>query len=331
MEADKHSLAHAGGFRRVVLCVDSSDASRCAAAFARRFVGPDTELTIAAVALDPHLLAPHAALAGLDFGIAHKELVEDAEFAIAESSSALANATASVRTRVIDLAKESGDVAHALARAARAERADLMIMGTRQHHGLVRWLDPSVADRLSQLAPCSMIVVPAGHDATRDAGIHRLLFAVDGSPASLAAVDIGAALATSDTQIRVVYVVDRAVRYSDFVAVTALEDAFVKEGELAIAAAAGRLESAPNVTRSHISADLISTAVSADDVSHALLREAERWHADLIVLGTHGRRGVMRAFFGSVANRVASLAKIPLILVRDQHEETNEEKDEEKA
>ncbi|WP_408121322.1 universal stress protein [Caballeronia grimmiae] len=45
----------------------------------------------------------------------------------------------------------------------------------------------------------------------------------------------------------------------------------------------------------------VSTDVSADDVSHALLREAERWHAVLIVLGTHGKRGVMRAFFGSVA------------------------------
>ena len=320
MEADKDTPARAGGFRRVVLCVDSSDASRCAAAFARHFLRPDTQLTIAAVALDPHLLAPHAALAGLDFGAAHKELVEDAKCAIAESSSALAGATASVRARVIDLAKEGGDVAHALARAAQAEHADLMILGTRQHHGLVRWLDPSVTDRLSQLAPCAMIAVPAGYDAARDAGIHRILFAVDGSPTSLAAVNLGAALATPDRRIRVVYVVDRAVRYSDFVPVTALEDAFVKEGESAIAAAAGRLESAPNVTRSHVSVDLISTDISADDVSHALLREAERWNADLIVLGTHGRRGVMRAFLGSVANRVASLAKIPSMLVRDQHD-----------
>lgn len=320
MEADKDTPARAGGFRRVVLCVDSSDASRCAAAFARHFLRPDTQLTIAAVALDPHLLAPHAALAGLDFGAAHKELVEDAKCAIAESSSALAGATASVRARVIDLAKEGGDVARALARAAQAEHADLMILGTRQHHGLVRWLDPSVTDRLSQLAPCAMIAVPAGYDAARDAGIHRILFAVDGSPTSLAAVNLGAALATPDTRIRVVYVVDRAVRYSDFVPVTALEDAFVKEGESAIAAAAGRLASAPNVTRSHVSVDLISTDISADDVSHALLREAERWNADLIVLGTHGRRGVMRAFVGSVANRVASLAKIPSMLVRDQHD-----------
>ncbi|WP_374729902.1 universal stress protein [Caballeronia terrestris] len=46
------------------------------------------------------------------------------------------------------------------------------------------------------------------------------------------------------------------------------------------------------------------------------MREAERWNADLIVMGTH-RRGVARAFFGSVANRVASLATIPLLLVRE--------------
>ncbi|KAK45613.1 universal stress protein UspA [Caballeronia jiangsuensis] len=321
METDKDVLPQTSGFRRIVLCVDSSEASHCAARFARRFAQHGVELTIAAVALDPRPLAPHAALSGLDLSVARRELLDDAQRAITESSSALADTAAAVRGQVIDLAKEKGDVAHALARMTKAAHADLMILGTRQHHGLMRWLDPSVTDRLSQLAPCAMVVVPDGYESTREDCFQRILFAVDGSPMSSAAVDIGALLATPETAIRVVYVVDRAVRYSDFVPMTLLEDAFVKEGELAIAEAAQRLESLRNVTRARVSANLVSTDISADDVSHALLRDAERWNADLIVMGTHGRRGVARAFFGSVANRVASLAKIPLMLVRDQHEE----------
>ncbi|MCE4541790.1 MULTISPECIES: universal stress protein [unclassified Caballeronia] len=321
METDTDVPPRTSGFRRIVLCVDSSDASHCAARFARRFAQHGVELTIAAVALDPRPLAPHAALAGLDLGVARRELLDDAQRAIAESKSALANTAASVREHLIDLAKENGDVAHALADKAKAAHADLMILGTRQHHGLVRWLDPSVTDRLSQLAPCAMVVVPDKYESAREAGFQRILFAVDGSPTSYAAVNMGALLATPETEIRVVYVVDRAIRYSEFVPMTLLEDAFVKEGELAIAEAARRLESLRNVTRAHVSANLVSTDISADDVSHALLRDAERWNADLIVMGTHGRRGVARAFFGSVANRVASLARIPLMLVRDQHEE----------
>jgi nucleotide-binding universal stress UspA family protein len=321
MDANRDSPPQTGGFRRIVLCVDSSDASCCAAAFARRFVRAGTQLTIAAVALDPRLLAPHAALSGLDQGVAHKELLEDAQRAIAESSSALASTAASVRSLVIDLATERGDVAHALAAEARRDQADLVILGTRQHHGLLRWIDPSVTDRLSRIAPCAMLVVPAGYESTREARVQRILFAVDGSTASLAAIETGAALVTADTQIRVVYVVDRAIRYSNFAPITLLEDAFAREGKLAIAMAAERLDSLHNVTRSHVSADLISTDISADDVSHALLREAERWNADFIVMGTHGRRGVSRVLFGSVANRVANLAKVPLMLVHGKCDE----------
>ncbi|SAL57817.1 universal stress protein [Caballeronia cordobensis] len=331
MEMETDVPPRTSGFKRIVLCVDASDASHCAARFARRFAQHGVELTIAAVALDPRPLAPHAALAGLDLGVARSELLDDAQRAIAESKSALANTAASVREHLIDLAKENGDVAHALADKAKAAHADLMILGTRQHHGLVRWLDPSVTDRLSQLAPCAMVVVPDKYESPREAGFQRILFAVDGSPTSYAAVNIGALLATPETEIRVVYVVDRAIRYSEFVPMTLLEDAFVKEGELAIAEAARRLESLRNVTRAHVSANLVSTDISADDVSHALLRDAERWNADLIVMGTHGRRGVARAFFGSVANRVAGLARIPLMLVRDQHEEITPDRESKNA
>ncbi|WP_306427259.1 universal stress protein [Caballeronia sordidicola] len=47
-------------------------------------------------------------------------------------------------------------------------------------------------------------------------------------------------------------------------------------------------------------------------------REAQSWHADLLVMGTHGRRGVVRCVLGSVANRVAGIARTPLLLVRQK-------------
>ena len=44
--------------------------------------------------------------------------------------------------------------------------------------------------------------------------------------------------------------------------------------------------------------------------------EANRWPADLIVIGTHGRRGIRRVFLGSVAEGVARISSKPVLLIR---------------
>jgi nucleotide-binding universal stress UspA family protein len=48
----------------------------------------------------------------------------------------------------------------------------------------------------------------------------------------------------------------------------------------------------------------------------AIVREAKRQRADLIVLGTHGRRGVRRLVLGSDAEHVVREAPVPVLLVR---------------
>lgn len=44
--------------------------------------------------------------------------------------------------------------------------------------------------------------------------------------------------------------------------------------------------------------------------------EARKWHADLIVLGTHGRRGVGRLLMGSDAEQIVRSAPVSVLLVR---------------
>ncbi len=46
--------------------------------------------------------------------------------------------------------------------------------------------------------------------------------------------------------------------------------------------------------------------------------EANRWPADLIVIGTHGRRGIRRLFLGSVAEGLARISHRPILLIRGQ-------------
>ena len=47
-----------------------------------------------------------------------------------------------------------------------------------------------------------------------------------------------------------------------------------------------------------------------------VLRIARRQRADLLVLGTHGRTGLRRALMGSVAERIVSQARCPVLTVR---------------
>jgi nucleotide-binding universal stress UspA family protein len=51
-------------------------------------------------------------------------------------------------------------------------------------------------------------------------------------------------------------------------------------------------------------------------IAQVILDEAVEAGADLIVLGTHGRRGFQRFLLGSVAETVARLAPVPVLLVR---------------
>jgi len=58
---------------------------------------------------------------------------------------------------------------------------------------------------------------------------------------------------------------------------------------------------------------VLRTGVPYKEIVGAAVRE----HADLIVIGTHGRGGLDRALLGSVADRVIRLAPCPVVTVRD--------------
>lgn len=56
--------------------------------------------------------------------------------------------------------------------------------------------------------------------------------------------------------------------------------------------------------------------VQADDPAAAICREAERFAADLICLASHGRSGIARTVFGSVAHAVLKDTHRPVLVVR---------------
>ena len=60
----------------------------------------------------------------------------------------------------------------------------------------------------------------------------------------------------------------------------------------------------------------VATAIEVGDAKSKILDVAEEWHADLIVLGSHGRKGLNRFLMGSVSDAVAQHACCSVEIVR---------------
>jgi nucleotide-binding universal stress UspA family protein len=55
--------------------------------------------------------------------------------------------------------------------------------------------------------------------------------------------------------------------------------------------------------------------MTGEDIAHRIQRAAQEFNADLVVLGTHGRRGVRRLMLGSVAEHILRIATCPVLLI----------------
>lgn len=297
--------------RKVLVAVDPSAASRHAIAYARNIVAPGGVVRLVSVAENPRTLVPTGSLVGNALNSARAELLCDATDVLAVASEAFAQRDVRVETEAIDLSRHGGDVVHALIDAAHTWQAELLVVGARQHHGLLRWIEGTVSGPLAKLSRCPILIVPATYTVKADRLPERILFAIDGSGQAMEALHYGVRFATHDTHLRAIYVVDRAVRLSDVVPIDALEDAFVDEGTHALAAAEPILAGASGRS----STAVVRTDRTNDDIAHTIVREAGGWQADLIVMGTHGRRGMVRWMLGSIAGRVAQLTRTPLLLV----------------
>jgi len=53
-----------------------------------------------------------------------------------------------------------------------------------------------------------------------------------------------------------------------------------------------------------------------DDIAEEIVRFAEETNASLIAISAHGRSGIKKWVFGSVANKILQISKIPVLLVR---------------
>ena len=146
----------------------------------------------------------------------------------------------------------------------------------------------------------------------------RILVPVDGSPISRLALEEAVKL-TKDQQasLRIVHVVNDWLMVSP--------DAAGASTGPAIAAwrAAGQsiLDEADTVARrAGVDAQSVLVEEIGEPAGAQIIRQATQWPADLIVCGTHGRRGIRRLLMGSDAEYIVRHSPAPVLLLHSPPE-----------
>ena len=142
----------------------------------------------------------------------------------------------------------------------------------------------------------------------------KILVAVDGSAASdLAAQEAVQLAKEQQAQLRVVHVVDEvSFNWPDVGDFEEYIAAFRASGRKLLDKAEADARAAGVV----VETKLLEVETLGHRIAELITAEADSWPADLIVIGTHGRRGVTRLLLGSVAEGVARIAGKPVLLIR---------------
>jgi nucleotide-binding universal stress UspA family protein len=212
-----------------------------------------------------------------------------------------------VKTRIA-----TGIPSQEVSAAAEEEDADLIVVGTRGKTGLEHVVLGSTAERIIRTAPCPVLAVRAkkpGADGARALAVHRLLVPVDFSDCSLDALEYAATVAQREkASLRLLHVLEPVSYGLDF---TLLHTAKREQTRDAMTARLAALASA--VSGVGLTAEYeLRGGAPADSI----LEAARQADADLLVMGTHGRRGISHAFYGSVAEAVLRRAACPVLTVR---------------
>jgi nucleotide-binding universal stress UspA family protein len=201
---------------------------------------------------------------------------------------------------------------HGIPKAASEWKADLIVMGSHGRGAFVRLLMGSTAQAVLRHAGCSVEIVREGQ---RKSGGMQVLVPTDGSDCAETAVRAVAGRPwPAGTEIRVICSPEVAVlagAYPYYPPDAVIEVATANEAHAKEAVQKG----ADSLRKAGL---CVSEAVMEPRESpvRAVLGMADLWNADLIVMGSHGRRGFDRYVLGSVSESVALHAHCSVEVVR---------------
>jgi len=143
----------------------------------------------------------------------------------------------------------------------------------------------------------------------------RIFVPIDGSATSTQGLDEAIKLAKlTGASLRLIHVVDALTFATGFEPYAAYANDVIpimmEAGQKILDQGKARAEA------NGVKVDTLLLDSLAARVSDTIIEQAKAWNADLIVIGTHGRRGVGRWLLGSDAEQIVRMAPVPVLLVR---------------
>ncbi len=202
----------------------------------------------------------------------------------------------------------------ALVAMAVEAQSDLMVVGTHQRHGLARLWSGSVSRGVLSEAPVAVVVVPVPVTANRSRPIprvRRVLVATDLWKHSERAIAYACGIVRSGGIVRIVHVTHpRSISGGAFETTLGRTD----RHQLHVRALGRRLEACRPAGAQGLGLETEAQIVEHEDAVTGICQEAERFDADVVVVGTKGA-GLSRAALGSVAGGVVAGLRRPVLVV----------------
>jgi nucleotide-binding universal stress UspA family protein len=281
----------------------SAPAFRYAVEWAKVF---DAQLTIFhGLSLQPGL--------DIDAGIAQRYLDEQRNVAQDHLAQLLAEARQHVPQTSIEI--RTGLPSSQICDVAREHKTDLIIIGTHGWTGFNLVLFGSVAERVIQRAPCPVLSIP-DRSPEETAGMHSLtiqprqmVLPIDFSDCSIDAYEYGVQMAKwFDASLTLVHAIEPLSYSLDFSLTHPLEEkANRKKVEQRLQALTAVL------TEEGLSARY---ELMEKHSVEAILEAGSAQQADLLVMGTHSRKGLSRLILGSTTSKVLRHSPYPILTVK---------------
>jgi nucleotide-binding universal stress UspA family protein len=235
------------------------------------------------------------------------ELLKQATSELVDLKSRTAKRGISVHTRIA-----TGIPSEEVLAAAQAEDSDLIVVGTKGKTGLEHVVLGSTAERIIRSAPCPVLAVRMQESTTQGGvavSLDRVLVPIDFSDCSLDALEYAVLFAQRVKASLTLLHVFEPVSYGlDFTLLHREKREHERD------AMKGRLSALVSaVTSAGVSAEYqLRGGLPADSILDA----AQTHPTDVIIMGTHGRRGLSHVWCGSVAEAVLRKARCPVLTVR---------------
>lgn len=217
---------------------------------------------------------------------------------------------------VEEVMQEAPDVADEILVQGGVRKADLLVVGSHGRSGLQRLLLGSITETVLRSSEIPTLVVPPSADHVgfgRAAPFKRIVCPVDFSESALDALGVAMLLAEEgDADLTILHVIDMP---PEVVEAATFSEAPLAEIRAKVGASCARRLAAlvPASVRTYCTVD---TMVVDGRPSSEILRVADERHADLIVMGVHGRGALDLMLFGSKTNAVIRSGARPVLTVR---------------